>query len=200
MDGQLTTPGRLVILNGTSSAGKTTLATAFRDERAAAGDYWLLLGIDDVLSKLPVEWLDLGLAAGCGAWSADGLGFEPTADGPRLRVGAVARAIIEAYHRWVADAVRAGVNVIVDDVVVDRATLDHWRHVLEGLAPTWVAVRCAPEIVTARELARGDRPLGVAGTQHRVVHHDIVYAIEVDTGVLNPAEALDVVRRGVTPL
>ncbi|MFM2079307.1 MAG: chloramphenicol phosphotransferase, partial [Actinomycetota bacterium] len=181
MDGQLTAHGRLVILNGTSSAGKTTLATAFRDERAAAGEYWLLLGIDDVLSKLPVEWLDLGLAAGCGAQSADGLRFESTVDGPRLRVGAVARSIIEAYHRWVADAVRAGVNVIVDDVVLDRATLDHWCEVLDGLAPIWVAVRCAPEIVTARESARGDRPVGMASTQHDVVHHDISYAVEVDT-------------------
>jgi chloramphenicol 3-O phosphotransferase len=193
----MTSPGRLVILNGTSSAGKTTLATAFRDERAAVGDYWMLFGIDDVLSKLPVEWLDLGLADGPGVQSADGLRFEPTADGLRLRVGSVAKAIIEAYHRWVADAVRAGVNVIVDDVVVDRATLDHWRDAIEGLHPIWVAVRCAPEIVTARELTRGDRPVGMASTQHSVVHHDIAYAMEIDTGVLDPAAALDVLRRGV---
>jgi chloramphenicol 3-O-phosphotransferase len=50
--------------NGASSSGKTTLASAFRDERAAAGEFWLLMGIDDFLSKVPAEWLDLGLATG----------------------------------------------------------------------------------------------------------------------------------------
>jgi hypothetical protein len=44
---------RVVILNGGSSAGKTTLGTAFRDQRAADGDFWLLIGIDDFLAKLP---------------------------------------------------------------------------------------------------------------------------------------------------
>jgi hypothetical protein len=38
---------RVVVLNGASSAGKTTLATAFRDQRAAVGDFWLLTGIDE---------------------------------------------------------------------------------------------------------------------------------------------------------
>jgi hypothetical protein len=37
----------------------------------------------------------------------------------------------------------------------------------------------------------------MASTQHSVVHHDIAYAMEIDTGVLDPAAALDVLRRGV---
>ena len=53
---------RVVILNGASSAGKTTLATGFRDQRAAAGDFWLLTGIDDYLVKLPTEWHSAGLS------------------------------------------------------------------------------------------------------------------------------------------
>jgi chloramphenicol 3-O-phosphotransferase len=44
----------LVILNGVSSSGKTSLASAFRDEQARSGDFWLLIGIDDALSKPPV--------------------------------------------------------------------------------------------------------------------------------------------------
>ena len=63
-------PGRLVMLNGVSSAGKTTLATAFRDERAPLGDFWMLIGIDDALAKLPSEWMDLGLVTGPGGHHA----------------------------------------------------------------------------------------------------------------------------------
>ena len=139
------------MLNGTSSAGKTTLATAFRDARAEVGDYWLILGIDDVLSKLPIPWLDLGLAAGPGAFAADGLAFDRGPDGVvGLHVGSVCRRLLELYHRTVAVAVRSGLDVIVDDVVVDQATLDDWFVALDGLDPTWVAAHCSPASPTTR--------------------------------------------------
>ena len=190
-------PGRLVVLNGTSSAGKTTLASAFRDERAAGGEFWLLVGIDDVLSKLPAQWLDLGLNGGTGMRSREGMWFESTGDGLRLRVGSVCRQLLEVYHQWVATTVRAGVNVIVDDVVVDRATLESWLRTLDGLGPTWVAVRCGGEIAVRRERERGDRPIGMAAAQQDTIHHDIDYDFEIDTGVLCPAEALRALTLGL---
>ena len=136
--------GRLIILNGVSSSGKTTLASAFRDERAASGEFWLLIGIDDFLSKLPVQWLDLGLAAGPGSLARDGLQFETSANGRELRVGATCRQLLHAYHSAVAAAVRSGLDVIVDDVVIDDEVLRDWLEVLDELEPTWVAVRCSP--------------------------------------------------------
>jgi chloramphenicol 3-O-phosphotransferase len=50
-------PGEVVILNGTTSAGKTTLAVELQAQLAAAGECWLVWGIDDFLAKLPVAWL-----------------------------------------------------------------------------------------------------------------------------------------------
>jgi chloramphenicol 3-O phosphotransferase len=80
-------------------------------------------------------------------------------------------------------------NVIVDDVIIDRATYEGWTEVLDGLNPIWVAVRCRPEIAEARELMRGDRAIGLARAQHDVVHRDIPYAFEIDTGELTPSRA-----------
>jgi chloramphenicol 3-O phosphotransferase len=157
----------------------------------------MLIGIDDVLSKLPVQWLDLGLADGRGVHSRDGLWFDDTERGLRLRVGPRGRRLLDAYHRWVSDAVRAGMNVIVDDVVVDRATYDNWCDVLGDLEPTWVAVRCAPEITEARERERGDRPVGMASAQRDIVHADIDYAVQIDTGELSPSDALAVLRQSL---
>jgi chloramphenicol 3-O-phosphotransferase len=142
--------GRLVVLNGVSSAGKTTLACAFRDARAAVGEFWFLVGIDDVLSKLPAQWVDLGLEAGEGSHANDGMRFEAGPSGVTLRVGSVGRKLLEVYHRTVAAAVRLGLNVIVNDVVVDDATRDDWFHVLDGLDPTWVAIQCLPEVADRR--------------------------------------------------
>ena len=90
--------GSVVVLNGASSSGKTTIASSFRDRRAVDGELWLLIGIDDYLAKLPVEWLDLGLPGGPGAHAADGLGLKPTADGPVLHVGPVCRRLLRAYY------------------------------------------------------------------------------------------------------
>ena len=189
--------GRLVVLNGVSSAGKTTLASAFRDARAAVGEFWFLVGIDDVLSKMPEQWVDLGLAGGEGPHANDGMRFEPGPNGVSLRVGAVCRKLFEVYHRTVVAAVKLGLNVIVDDVVVDDATRDDWFKVLDDLDPTWVAIHCAPEVADQRERDRGDRPIGMARVQQDVVHRGIPYAVEIDTGTLTPAEALTALLDGL---
>jgi chloramphenicol 3-O-phosphotransferase len=111
-----------VILNGASSSGKTTLATAFRDQQAAVGEFWLLIGIDDFLSKLPPAWLDLGLPTGPGKRAIEGLRFGTTPTGRDLVVGETCRQLLHVYHHAVAAAARSGLNVIVDDVVVDEGS------------------------------------------------------------------------------
>jgi chloramphenicol 3-O-phosphotransferase len=42
--------GKVVVLNGTSSAGKTARALAFQDLRARRGDCWVVFGIDEYLA------------------------------------------------------------------------------------------------------------------------------------------------------
>ena len=189
--------GRVVILNGVSSAGKSTLATAFRDERARRGEFWMLLGIDDVLSKLTAEWYDVGLESGVGARAEEGLFFVRDGLTQRLGVGVLLRRLLVIYHDWVATAAMAGINVIVDEVVLDGPTYESWVRALDGLEVTWVAARCDPAIAAARESARGDRPLGMASAQHDVVHRGIPYAFEIDTGTLTPSQAHDELRRGL---
>ena len=71
----------------------------------------------------------------------------------------------------------------IDDVFLggagsQRRTGEH----LEGLEVLWVGVRCAPEVATAREQARGDRTTGMAAAQADVVHRGVVYDVVVDTG------------------
>ena len=189
----------MIILNGASSSGKTTLASAFRDERAAAGEFWLLIGIDDFLSKMPAAWLDLGLATGPGAHAQDGLRFETTSAGLQLKIGATCRRLLHAYHQAAAAAARSGLNVIVDDVVIDDEVLGDWLDVLGELKPTWVGIRCSPEVTAERERRRGDRPVGMTGTQTDSVHRSLLYAFEIDTGDLAPSEALDELRVGLAP-
>jgi chloramphenicol 3-O phosphotransferase len=183
--------GSVVILNGASSAGKTTIAASFRDRRAVDGELWVLIGIDDYLSKLPVEWLDLGLPGGPGARASDGLGLRPAADGLVLHVGPVCRRLLRAYYGAVAVAARAGLNVLVDEVVVDETAWHDWQAVLAGLSVVWVGIRCSREVAEAREQRRGDRPPGMTRAQVWTVHEHARYDAEIDTTELTPGQAGD---------
>jgi chloramphenicol 3-O phosphotransferase len=52
-------------------------------------------------------------------------------------------------------------------------------------------VRCDPAVAVGREIARGDRVIGMAASQAAAVHEGVVYDIEVDT---SRTESLDCAR------
>jgi chloramphenicol 3-O phosphotransferase len=72
--------------------------------------------------------------------------------------------------------------VILDDVFLGGADSQRrWQQALAGLDVLWVGVRCAPEIAAGRELARGDRAVGMAAQQAEQVHRGVTYDLEIDT-------------------
>lgn len=178
---------RVVILNGAPSSGKTTIATAFRDRRAAAGDFWLLVGIDDFLAKVPVEWKSAGPDRG--PFAADGIRFEMTPEGPVVTVGTLGRQILRAYQAGVAAAAHLGLSVIVDEVIIDRTSWEDWNAALAGFEVVWVGIRCAAEVTEERNQARGDRFAGLARALTATVHRDARYDFEIDTTTQTPDEA-----------
>ena len=55
----------------------------------------------------------------------------------------------------------------------------------------WVGVHCDPETAAGREIARGDRTVGMAASQATLVHKGVAYDVEVDT---SRSESLDCAR------
>jgi chloramphenicol 3-O phosphotransferase len=187
---------RVVVLNGASGSGKTTLATAFRDQRAAVGDFWLLTGIDDFLSKLPSEWMSAGDKSG--TFAVDGVRFEATPEGQMVSVGSVGRLLLRAYQAGAGAAARTGLNVIVDEVVIDETSWCDWTIALDGLDAVWVGIRCSAEVAEERNRSRGDpRFAGLARAQTTTAHGDAVYDFEIDTTTQRPDEALRELNRGL---
>lgn len=66
--------GRVLILNGTTSSGKTTLALNLRARFASAGVPWIVIALDDFFPKLPPEWFRIGEHVGTHA--EEGMAFE----------------------------------------------------------------------------------------------------------------------------
>lgn len=163
--------GRVIVLNGASSSGKTSLGRALQD--VLDGD-WHLLGIDTFFATCPVQWYLDGTIV-----MADGV--VTTSDTFRA-----------AYRRWcdgVGHMVRAGLDVVIDEVLLDGDRGQRvWTDALAPATPVWVKVWCPSDVGATRELARGDRMLGLAAEQAERVHARVRYDLVVDTSAGPPDE------------
>lgn len=96
---------------------------------------------------------------------------------------------------------RSGAKVILDEVFLEGATdQERRRAALEGLGGLWVGVRCDAGVAAARELARGDRLVGLAALQAPVVHEGVVYDLVVDTTGATPESVADLIAERVASL
>jgi chloramphenicol 3-O phosphotransferase len=176
----------IVLLNGTSSAGKSTLAAEVQD---VAEVPFLELGIDTVVFGLPRRYLN-----DPERWAEvfryeydDGGGIAGVVPGP------FGEALVAGLHDAVAAMARHGVHVLVDHVLLDAGWAAGFETACAGLDVLRVAVRCPPEVLAERERDRGDRTVGQAEAQLATVHEYVRYDVEVDTSRLSPTEAAAVV-------
>jgi chloramphenicol 3-O phosphotransferase len=85
-------------------------------------------------------------------------------------------------------------DVVVDDVLIQRAWLDDGSEVLAGLDTLLVGIHCDLETLERRERERGNRVLGEARGQVDFVHRGALYHVEVDTSSASPEECASVIR------
>jgi chloramphenicol 3-O phosphotransferase len=157
---------RVIVLNGGSSSGKSGIARCLQ---AILPDPWLAFGTDTLVQALPPS-------AGT---SAAGIEFAP--DGEVI-IGPEFRMLEAAWIAGVAAMARAGARIIVDEVFLGGpASQQRWKDALGTLPVLWVGVRCESAVAAGREIARGDRVIGMAASQAEVVHEGIVYDLLVDT-------------------
>jgi chloramphenicol 3-O phosphotransferase len=177
----------VIILNGGSSAGKSTLAVVLQQALAMDDWPWVIFSWDDFVPRLPDRWLSVPGATGDRA--ADGCSYRIVRDNPRealLEVGEAGRRLLGAYHRSVAAVARSGINVIVEEVLTTRTEWDDWQDALDGLDVRWVGVRCDVDTAERRETERGDRYRGLARGTSSVTHIHPTYDVDVDTSLQSP--------------
>jgi chloramphenicol 3-O phosphotransferase len=183
--------GRVVVLNGTSSAGKSTLAAGLQARLTDGGACWFVIGIDDMFAKLPAQWVTYGPHVG--AHADEGIAFRFVDGVIERRIGPVGEQVMAGYRGWVASTARAGLSVIVDEVLLSEDDWHGWQEALAGLDVLWVQVACGLEAVEARERTRGDRPIGLARSQIDLVHRHPDYGVVVDTASFGPDDSVDLV-------
>lgn len=176
------------MINGGSSSGKTSIVRRLQE---VMPEPWLAFGVDSFVDALPLSMQD----------SEAGIEF---ADDGGITVGPVFRTLEAAWMAGITATVRAGAPVIIDDVFLGgAASQQRWQEALDGLAVLWVGVTCDPATAAEREKARGDRVIGMAESQAKIVHEGVRYDLVVDTThteSLACAQAIaDHVRRSGVP-
>jgi chloramphenicol 3-O phosphotransferase len=151
----------VIILNGASSSGKTSVAKALQELMPVL---YLNFSIDSVLYALPQSELT-NMIRGAPV-------SKPEYDYDTL---------VRGYHASAAALLGSGNRLILDNAI----TKVDWRRDLAArLKPfqaVWVGVECSASELRAREERRGDRALGTAEREAALVHEHVRYDLVIDT-------------------
>jgi chloramphenicol 3-O phosphotransferase len=170
----------IIILNGTSSAGKTTLSRALQQHFT---NPFLLAGIDRYVFMLPPKYLNEPL------WG-EVFAYDYEKDRiTAVHTGQLGHLLVSAMHHSVAAIAGSGFDVIVDHVILEQEWLPEMAVLFSSFTTYFIGIRCPLAVVEQRERDRKDRTLGQAAAQFHVVHAGKAYDFEVDTSLGTPDES-----------
>jgi chloramphenicol 3-O phosphotransferase len=171
-------PGKVVLIVGTSSVGKSTTVLELQN---LLPDQYLALGIDTFFHMVSPRW---GGGMG-GPLSFDGFRYiKTTVDQTqciRIVYGAIGRRVLHGMHRAVA---ACGNNVLVDEMLLDQTVLADWVDALHGIPVCVVRLRASLTTLEQREQWRGnDVGLARGHLQDNMID---AYDLDLDTTELVP--------------
>ena len=165
--------GKIIFLNGVTSAGKTSIVEALQNR---ADCYFYVVATDRFEQMIGDRFLQEDY------W------------------GHLSRVIILMYHtaKLYSDM---GHNVLIDGILVERPEIaPHYRQLADILVDnplSIVEVACPLEICRTRNLTRGDRYEMQSDEQAAIMAQGIDYALRVETDKMSPEECAEAIVRAL---
>lgn len=152
------TSGKIILVNGASSSGKSTLCRALQ---ASLGEPFWHYSIDHFRDTgvLPMRRIENGEFP----WSG------------------MRAAFFEGFHRCLPALAEAGNNLIVEHIVETKAWMTRLVQFLAPFDVFFVGLHCPLSELEKRELERGDRRPGEARQDYDLVHAFGTYDIEINS-------------------
>jgi chloramphenicol 3-O phosphotransferase len=175
----------LIILNGASSSGKTTIAVALQP---LLGEQCIITGFDDVLDRVQPLGRENGNFIQKLACPFRVVLFQLT-DG-RLK-------LFKRLHREVVTHYKAGRHVIVDTALMDHRALLDAAECFAPLCGFFIGVKPPLEVSEQWEAARGDRRVGHARAHYDLIHGHGIYDLVLDPSGMTPQECVQAIVRRV---
>lgn len=161
--------GRVIFLNGVTSAGKTSIVEALQER----DDVFFYVVANDLFQEMVGEKF--------------------------LRENYwkyLSEVIILMYHtaKLYSDM---GKNVLIDGILVEREEIaPHYQRLMEIMKDNpldVVEVYCPLDICRKRNVARGDRYESQSDEQHQLMAKDIRYRLRVDTSLHTSEECAEII-------
>jgi chloramphenicol 3-O phosphotransferase len=160
----------LIILNGTSSSGKTTIAKVFQN---ICAEPYTLLTMDNFLEMSPkrnepLKVLEISLKSMM--YSVASFLYNKS------------NVIVDIVFYDIFDEENKNSRVYLD--MLDEA-LDFYK-IKQQIKITMIKVDADEDILLEREILRNDRHVGLVKMQKSVIHNNIIYDLELDTSKISP--------------
>jgi len=151
-------PGKIIIINGPSSSGKTTLALAVQKQLDIP---FLRFSFDLFLDNkvLPLDQMRNGTFS----WEE----MRPS--------------VFRGLHQCLPVLAQAGNNMIFDHIIETKAWRDELLQLIANLDVFLVGLHCSLPELERREIQRGNRRSGEARSDWETVHKITSYDLELDS-------------------
>jgi chloramphenicol 3-O phosphotransferase len=164
--------GRIVVLNGAGSVGKSAVARAMQGRAQGV----VLHAAMDVFMEMAPPAVQEG---------PEGFDYVSGPQGVTVRVGPFGQRLMAAMIPAVAALAGTG-DCVVFDAVLDAGQILACRRGFAGHQPVFVGLMATLPVLEAREKARGDRMIGLARDQVAWVHRGVSYDLTVDCDEATP--------------
>lgn len=156
-----TMASQIIVLNGTSSAGKSSIA---KEQQCQFKETYLHIQMDDFLRMIPEGKKDY-----------DDLFCKMVEHGITDSI----KPLLDLNYKIILDTVFTSENMQV------------FNQRMNGFDANIVAVTSSLETLKKRERIRGDRDIGLAESQYSTIHNDIEYDFTVDTTDLTAKQSAE---------
>jgi len=177
-----TDSGTIIVLNGPSGSGKSSIQKEF--QKLMMPNLWIKVGIDNLFdsvmpditpknlsfwqSKNPIRWVEK---------SKDNEGNAIVT----LYVGQQGEQVAYGMNSAIAEYAKNGCNIIVDYIAYKKEWFEDLEKKLKTFRTYYVAVKIPLEILEQREEARGTSPKGHGRSHYFDVYGDKEYDLIVNT-------------------
>ncbi len=150
--------GKIILVNGASSSGKSTLCSALQAKLELP--FWHY-SIDHILAAKMLP--DARIKSTEFLWAN------------------IRSQFFAGFHQTLPALAGAGNNLMIEHIVETQEWMQLLLELLNPFDVFFVGVHCPVLELERRELARGDRPVGDARKDFEIVHSFGVYDLEIDS-------------------
>jgi chloramphenicol 3-O phosphotransferase len=149
--------GKLIVLNGTSSAGKTTTARLLQE---ALEEDFMYISIDNFMQSMPRRFAVISEADKVHGYQPGFIFKYSDAQLVDIHITKKGMNIMNLMYELVKMLCYLGVNVILDDMIFNDSIKKTTNLHFSELRKFQITVYCHPDERLTRERERGDRVIG----------------------------------------